>query len=84
MQIKVFTFNISELNKHIDELDQLQFQNDLRKIFIPLQQTIYFISTQEDRKKSFFIDSVIDIFDPAKYIIQTSYYASCDKNFNVH
>jgi hypothetical protein len=84
MQIKVFTFNISELNKHIDDLNLNQFQDDLRKIFTPLSNTIYFISTQEDRKKSFFIDSVIEIFDPTKYIIQASYYPSWDKNFNVH
>jgi hypothetical protein len=84
MQIKVFTFNISELNKHIEELNLNEFQSDLRQIFQPLLNTIYFISTQEDRKKSFFIDSVIDIFDPTEYMIHSSYYASWDKNFNVH
>jgi hypothetical protein len=84
MQIKVFTFNISELNKHIDELNRTQFENDLKKIFTPLSNTIYFISTQEDKKKSFFIESVIEIFDPTKYDIHSSYYASWDKNFNVH
>jgi len=84
MQIKVFTFNISELNKHIDELNINQFKTDLQQIFKPLFNTIYFVSTQEDRKKSFFIDSVIEIFDPKEYIIHSSYFASWDKNFNVH
>lgn len=84
MQIKVFTFNISELNKHLDDLNINQFKTDLQQIFKPLSNTIYFISTQEDRKKSFFIDLVIDIFDPTKYMIHSSYYASWDKNFNVH
>jgi len=97
MIIKTFTFNISELNKHIssnekneekrknlDIMDMLKFINSLKQIFIPDLNTIYFISTQEDNYQSYFINSIKNLFNKNLYICHSAVYQSYLPNYNVH
>jgi hypothetical protein len=84
MKIKTFTFNVGKLNKYIDDININLLDNHLNNIFKPNIDTIYFISTQEDNKKSFLINKIIDIFVPEEFKIQLSYFSSWSNDFNIH
>ena len=84
MRVITFTFNVGDLNKYINNIDTILLKNHLNNIFKPSVNTIYFISTQEDTKKSFLITNIISIFSPVTYLIHSSYFSSWSKDFNIH
>jgi hypothetical protein len=87
-KIKIFTFNVNQFNNPDINLDINKFHNDLIDIFQPNISTIYFISTQEDIKESFFINQIKTVFNRGnlnnRFFFNGSYNKSIDPNYNVH
>ncbi len=57
-EVKVFTFNVNELNKNFNNIDTNEMVIKLTELFNPSVSTVYFISTQEDKYNSTFLNII--------------------------